>query len=342
MFDEASSPPSDANSNAASGGASGQGADGEQVQVVQVTKQQAGQRLDRMLGQHCSLSRSQARRLLRQGQVQVNGRTVDESHKGVILQWGDELRMNGPLASSNLLPVTEPDFPLTMVGEGGDWLAVDKPAGVAVHPLEPGETGTLLNAVAAWYPQILHVGEGGLRSGVVHRLDVATSGVVLFALSDERFEQLRKAFSKHTIRKTYLAAVAGRLEGEGQEDLFLVVAKHRPATVRAVSDEQAPHLAGSRRCSLAWRSLEAGDTATLVEVDLHTGFLHQIRATFQHLDHPVLGDDRYPPSDDRPLPAAPRLMLHAHHIAVDDIEATSPMPDVFKQMFSNVTDVSGR
>ena len=75
----------------------------------------------------------------------------------------------------------QPDLPLNILSEGPGWVVVDKPPGISIHPLETGEQGTLLNAVVARYPRIQGVGEKGLRSGVVHRLDLETSGAVLFA-----------------------------------------------------------------------------------------------------------------------------------------------------------------
>jgi 23S rRNA-/tRNA-specific pseudouridylate synthase len=181
-----------------------------------------------------------------------------------------------------------------------------------------------LNALIARHPEIHGVGEGGLRSGVVHRLDVDTSGVLLFATAEEAWQRLRSAFREHRVTKTYRAVVVGRLEGDGAIELGFVVARHRPARVRVVADDE--HSRGARFGSLRWRCLERFDAATLVEVQPRTGHLHQIRATFEHLGHPVAGDRVYGPQD---AIGAPRQLLHAAALRFEEVAAASPDPDDF-------------
>jgi 23S rRNA pseudouridine1911/1915/1917 synthase len=164
------------------------------------------------------------------------------------------------------------------------------------------------------------VGEGGLRSGVVHRLDLDTSGVLLMATHAQSWERLRRAFSEHRIEKVYRAIVLGRALQAGAAELPLVTARHRPARVRVAAEGE--HARGARIGQLAYRPLELFADATLLEVRPRTGFLHQIRATLAHLGFPVAGDRSYgPPSD---ATGAARQMLHAARIAFQEIEAESP------------------
>jgi 23S rRNA pseudouridine1911/1915/1917 synthase len=190
--------------------------------------------------------------------------------------------------------------------------------------LKEGETGTLLNAVAARFPRIQAVGEAGLRSGVVHRLDAETSGAVLFALDHERWVTLRRAFQDHSAEKIYRAVVAGRMDGSREEVMRLYVAQHKPARVRVVEEGKTPP-AGTRRCDLRWKALAHAGGATLLEVRLGTGFLHQIRVMLAHLGHPVLGDPIYG-AGGAPAPAAPRLLLHAHSLRLGEIAGEAAMP----------------
>jgi 23S rRNA pseudouridine1911/1915/1917 synthase len=292
-----------------------------------VSERDAGRRLDAYLADQLGLSRAGARRLLARGAVRVAGQKVPR--KGGALALGARVEVAAALPGDELEPEPQPEFPLSILAQGPGWLVVDKPAGVPVHALVPGERGSLLSAVAARHPEIAGVGEGGLRSGVVHRLDVDTSGAVLFATEESAFRRLRAAFASHRVEKRYRVIVVGELAGAGSFECGLVVARHRPARVRVVEPERASWERGVRRARLAWRAVEPVAGATLVEVRLETGFLHQIRATFAHAGHPVAGDLVYGPEQGMRIP---RQMLHASFLAVDEIAARSPDPSDFQSV----------
>jgi 23S rRNA pseudouridine1911/1915/1917 synthase len=286
-----------------------------------VNEVEAGARLDVFLAGALGATRGQVRRLLAAGGVRVDGGAAGLSAKGRLLGRGERVAVEEPTLAAAAAPEPEPEAALVVLAEGEGWLAVDKPAGVAVHPLAPGERGTLLNALVARHPEVTGIGEGGLRSGVVHRLDVDTSGVLLFATDELRWLDLREAFRRHRVAKTYRALVHGRLEGAGALVLHLSVLRHRPARVGVVE----PGAGRSRRTELSWRSLEVFAGTTLVEVSPRTGFLHQIRASLAHLGHPVVGDVAY----GAPEGFAERHLLHAARVATGDVEAESPdAPDL--------------
>jgi len=289
-----------------------------------VESTEAGARLDAVLAARLSLSRAAARRLLERGAVRVDGRRASERAKGRPLAAGARVEIAAFTPPDEARPVADAAAPLVVLAEGSGWLAVDKPAGVPVHPLEPDETGTLLNALIARHPEVAGVGEGGLRCGVVHRLDVDTSGVLVFATDEAAWSRLRDAFAAHRVAKTYRALVRGTPPDAGRAELWLAVGAHRPARVRVV-EASAP---GARRATLAWRLRERFAEASLVEVALETGFLHQVRVTLAELGHPVLGDRVYGAAasgEETP----PRQMLHAARLALDEITAVSPDPADF-------------
>lgn len=277
-------------------------------------------RLDLCLAAHLEVSRAEARRLLAAGGVRVDGRPVTDRDKGARLEPGARVAVDRFTPPPLRRPRAQPEAPLAVLAEGPGWLAVDKPAGRPVHPFAEDETDTVLNALIARRPEVFGVGEGGLRSGVVHRLDVDTSGVLLFATEDSCWRRLRRAFATSVVHKRYRAVVLGRLSGGGSLALDLVVARHRPARVRAArpGEERA-----ARRVRLDWRALEPLGDATLVEVRPQTGFLHQIRAGLAHLGHPVAGDAHYAGPD---ATGAPRQMLHAAALGWREVEAASPDP----------------
>jgi 23S rRNA pseudouridine1911/1915/1917 synthase len=295
-----------------------------------VGPEESGRRLDLFLAERLALSRSQVRRLLARGAVRLDGRPLGESAKGRTLAAGDALEVEPYRRPEHQQARPEPDAPLSVVAEGDGWLAVDKPAGTPVHPFTEDETGTLLSAVVARHPEIQGVGEGGLRSGVVHRLDVDTSGVMLMATTEERWQGLRRAFEAHRVEKVYHALVAGRLDVEGGAHVGLALARHRPARVRVVDREERARARGVRDCRMTWRPLEVFEAATLVEVRPETGFLHQIRVVLAHRGHPLLGDSAYGGPD--AAGAAWRHMLHATRVAVDDVEAGCAPSDDFARL----------
>jgi len=293
-----------------------------------VSEREAGARLDVFLAGQLGATRRQVRALLAARGVRVDENAVDLGAKGRILAAGERVALSEPAlaAAAAAAPEPEPGAALRVLTAGPGWIAVDKPAGVPVHPLAPAERGTLLNALVARHPEVTGVGEGGLRSGVVHRLDVDTSGVLLFALEELRWLELRSAFRSHRVAKHYRALVHGRLEGEGELVLHLAVLRHRPARVGAV----APGDGRSRRTELRWRSLEVFEGASLVEVSPRTGFLHQIRASLAQLGHPLVGDVVYGAASG----GAKRHLLHAARVAVDDVVAESPDAQDFAEAVS--------
>ena len=290
--------------------------------MLEVAPDESGRRLDVFLAERLGLSRAQTRRLLAHGMVQVGGRSVGETAKGVAVRGGETVVIEPFTSPGEQRVRAEPDLPLRIAAEGPGWFAADKPAGVPVHPLRVDETGTLANAVIARHPDMHGVGEGALRSGVVHRLDVDTSGVLLFATREARWQELRAAFRAHRVDKRYRAIALGRLDEDGHVELPLLTARHRPARVRVASEAERRAARGVRAARLQWRVLERFADATLLEVAPVTGFLHQIRAILAHLGHPLAGDRSYASRED-PTGAA-RHMLHASHVAVDDVSASAP------------------
>jgi 23S rRNA pseudouridine1911/1915/1917 synthase len=293
----------------------------EEWEVIEST-----QRIDVALAEALGCSRARAQELLAAGVVDVDGSQVRS--KGLRVHHGQRISVwRSPETLDRLTPV---DAPLDVLGEGAGWVAVAKPAGLPVHPLRHDEADSLLQRVFARWPRIEGIGEGGLRSGVVHRLDVDTSGVQIFALDEARFERLRDAFRGHRIEKVYRALVASVPEAHGSLELDLRITRHRPARVTAF--EAGAGGADSRRCPLRWRVLEALADAALVEVRPKTGFLHQIRVSMAWLGHPVLGDPVYGDAAGR----APRQMLHASRLALDEIEVEAPDPDDFAALLGGL------
>jgi 23S rRNA pseudouridine1911/1915/1917 synthase len=308
----------------------------------------AGSRVDAFLAARLGVGRAAARALLEAGAVRIDERRLGRRHKGVCVTTGSCVAVEAFLEPGAQRARPEPELPLEVLASGSDpsgsggpgpigssglrWLAVDKPAGRPVHPLRENEGGTLLNALIARHPELHGVGEGGLRSGVVHRLDVDTSGIVLFATEAATWTRLREAFRAHRVEKVYRALVVGRMSGEGALAVGLAVVRHRPARVAVVE----PGRPGARLAETRWRALAHGPGVTLLELRPRTGFLHQIRVTLAHLGHPVCGDALYGAPGDPS--GAPRQLLHAARLAVDEVEAASPDPPDFAAACARLLD----
>jgi 23S rRNA pseudouridine1911/1915/1917 synthase len=322
------------------------------VRAFVVGAADAGARLDVTLARRLEISRAQCRRLLARGAVSLDGRKLGERDKGLALADGARLEIESFRRPSEQAPLPEPEggaAPPATLARGEGWLVVDKPAGMPVHPLNEGETGTVLNAVVRRHPEIVGVGEGGLRPGVVHRLDVWTSGALVVATREDAWQRLRRAFAEHRVAKRYLALVEGELDtgdaGELDMRLGLVMARHRPAKVRVVRPDE-PASPAVRNVSQTLRRVESyGGEASLVEIRPETGFLHQIRVTLAHVGHPLIGDRTYGgrPRDGRAGWAeacgAARHMLHAAEVKIDDVHATAPLAPDFARCREKLLEI---
>ena len=298
------------------------------------------QRLDLLIAKLLKLSRQDAIKVLQQDKVMLNGRPVSHKAKGKEIQAGQTITIRNYTPEANL--VANNKIELEYLQKNLDFVVVNKPANMPVHPLEPGETNTVLNAIYAKYPQILNVGtEGPLRSGVVHRLDLPTTGCLIFALNNHAYEHLRQAFKTHQTFKSYTALLQGNYQGKTKLKLQLAITKKKnPATVSIIPFDQHPLPSGTCTCNLSLtpQQFYPNDQATLVEIILDTGYLHQIRTMMAHAGHPLIGDDLYNKLDTLECLKAYEqipLCLHAQTLQIEvpelrkNINADAPLPPEF-------------
>ncbi len=274
---------------------------------LEVGEADAGQRLDVWLARELGLSRDSVRRLLAAERIRLNGLAA---LKGTVLRPADRIEVDA-FRHPDEGPIARAQFELRVLAEDAGLLAVDKPAGHPTQPLDYEETGTVLNAVLVRFPEVRGVGEGGLMSGVVHRLDRGTSGVLVFARTAAAWERARAEFDARRVDKVYRALVHGAFESERDVTLRL---DHRGPRMRVVER-------GGREAVTKLRPLEARGESTLVEARPVTGLMHQIRATLAELGHPVVGDATYGSTL-----ACSRHWLHAERIRIGSFEAASEPP----------------
>ena len=264
------------------------------VQRFQAADTEKGQRLDRYVADHVpSLSRSQAERLIREQRITVDGAPVKPGYR----LRGREIIVASLPPESPAQPTPE-RLPLRIVYEDETLLAVDKPAGMVVHPAPGHKGGTLVNALLAHRPELASLD----RAGIVHRLDRYTSGLLLVAKAAPLRQELQHQFRLRQVHKVYLALVKGRLvPSEGRIEAPLGRDPSHRQRMAVVTD--------GRPASTTYHVREYFKKCTLLEVRPETGRTHQIRVHLSAIGHPIVGDRLYVRSPD-PF-GLQRSFLHA-------------------------------
>jgi len=191
-------------------------------------------------------------------------------------------------------PLADPALQVPIVYEDAAVMVLDKPAGVASHGFSARDTLTLANFLMAQRPELAAVGKSRWESGLVHRLDRETSGLVLVAKGRAAFESLRLQFSRREIKKIYWALVWGNAEAEGAIDYPLAHDSRDPRRMRALTAPAPRHKAV--RCWRAltrFRKLCRRRGLSLLEVEMASGVTHQIRVHLAAIGHPIVADALY-------------------------------------------------
>ncbi|GAA0324304.1 RluA family pseudouridine synthase [Kineococcus aurantiacus] len=241
-----------------------------------------GERVDAALSRLLGLSRTRIAELTADGLVVVDGAAVGKSDR---LRAGAWLEVEVPDPPAAPQVVAETVEGLTVVHDDDDLVVVDKPVGVAAHP-SPGWTGpTVVGGLAGAGYRISTSGSAE-RQGVVHRLDVGTSGLMVVAKSEHAYTALKRAFKERTVDKVYHALVQGHPDPlRGTIDA--PIGRHPGSAWKfAVTAEGKPSVTH-------YEVLEAFRAAALCEIHLETGRTHQIRVHFSALKHPCVGDLTY-------------------------------------------------
>jgi 23S rRNA pseudouridine1911/1915/1917 synthase len=242
----------------------------------------AGERLDVGLARLLGLSRTKVAEMVDAGAVSVDGHPVVRSSRLVAGAWLEVEIPDPPQLVPAVPAVVEG---MRIVHDDADLVVVDKPVGVAAHP-SPGWTGpTVVGGLAAAGFRVSTSGAAE-RQGIVHRLDVGTSGVMVVAKSERAYTELKRQFRLRTVEKTYHAVVQGRLDPlRGTVDA--------PIDRHPTLDYRFAVVAGGKPSITHYETLEAFPAASLVEVHLETGRTHQIRVHLAALRHPCVGDLTY-------------------------------------------------
>jgi 23S rRNA pseudouridine1911/1915/1917 synthase len=278
-----------------------------------------GRRLDQLLADE-NLSRSQAARLIREGQARVNGKVVIKPSYIALI--GENVEILYPEPQNSRLEAE--NIPISILYEDEALAVVCKPAGLVVHPAAGNPSGTLVNALLFRLTSLSGIG-GEKRPGIVHRLDKDTSGLMLVAKNDRAHAALSAALANRSITKHYLACVEGQLSGIRGEMDGPIARSRKDRKKMAVLPEGRPALT-------RWKLVRQDPGSALVLIHLITGRTHQIRVHFSQAHHPVLGDVIYGGSKSN---KPPRLLLHAwsltfeHPLMGELMRFTAPPDEIF-------------
>ncbi len=340
---------------------------------ITVPPEDSAQRLDRYLAAHIpEVSRSRVQQLIARGEVLVNGVIAKAS---LVLKGDEQITVTGPPHAPPLRAMAE-EIPLDIVYEDDDLAVVNKPSGMMVHAgagatEDARNRGTLVNALLHHFKKLSGVG-GGLRPGIVHRLDRGTSGLLVVAKNDEAHRRLARQFSARDVHKTYVALVQGwpkkergtiqsPISRDAQRRTRMTTRRPSPLThqerrakePRSGGRDAVTHYAVTRKIDSPYGKF------ALLEVKIETGRTHQIRVHMASLGHPVVGDTLYSAtaelraqSNKRRAPGMPasiqldRNFLHSaalefvHPRSSDTLKFARPLPDELKSLL-NTLDTSG-
>lgn len=300
-------------------------------EILLITPEEAGLRLDKILANRFASiqSRTYFQRLIEEERVLVNGEPVK---KRIQPKEGDEVEIEFILTPE--LQLTPEAIPLKIIYEDEHLLAIDKPAGMVVHPAVGNWSGTFVNALL--YHCQMEAPLGDVRPGIVHRLDKDTTGLLLAAKHPLAQQKLIALFASRRIEKTYWAICAGH-PPTGVIDAPIGRSPVNRKLMAVLEN-------GGRRAVSRIRPLKFKDPLSLVEVLLETGRTHQIRVHLKHRNAPVLGDSIYGSEKMNKRFQAGRQMLHAKRLRFEhpmtgealDLEAPVPedMQDILREYLS--------
>lgn len=303
------------------------------MERFRVTDEDGGVRIDKYLTSVCEgLSRSYLQKLLKSGQVLVGGQGVKASYA---VQEGDLIELEVPEAVEPEI-LAEP-MDLDVLYEDEDIILINKPKGMVVHPAAGHYTHTLVNGLLDHCRGQLSGINGVMRPGIVHRIDMDTTGVIIACKNDLAHSCLAEQLKEHSITRRYQAIVHGVLkEDEGTVDA--PIGRH-PVERKKMSINYN----NGREAVTHYKVLRRFRQYTHVECRLETGRTHQIRVHMASIHHPLLGDAVYGPAR-CPIPGLQGQTLHAGVLGICHprtgayMEFTAPLPDYFAKLLRTLPE----
>lgn len=296
-----------------------------------ITEELEGERLDKAISMLIeTLSRSYVSKLIKEDKVYVNGKTAKSSYQ---LKTDDEVVFELP-------PSQEPDIvaeniPLNVLYEDRDVIVVNKPKGMVVHPAAGHYSGTLVNALMYHCGHELSGINGVMRPGIVHRIDMDTTGSLIVCKNDMSHNHIAEQLKEHSINRKYHAICHGVIK-QDEGTVNKPIGRHPVERKKMSIDER-----NGKEAITHYRVLERFKDFTYVECKLETGRTHQIRVHMASIGHPLLGDEVYAGNRKSPFKTQGQT-LHAkvlgfvHPISGEYIETDAPLPEYFENILKRL------
>lgn len=296
-----------------------------------VEEADSGQRIDQYLSRQMEeISRSQIQKMLKEQSIKVSGKPVKSNYR---LISGDSIQVES--REPEVLDVLPEDIPLDILYEDPDILILNKPKQMVVHPAPGHPSGTLVNALMYHCGSELSGINGVLRPGIVHRIDMDTTGSLIVCKSDLAHQRIAEQLKEHSINRVYEAIVHGNLKAEAGTINAPIGRDPRDRKKMSV------HAKNSRPAVTHYQVIERFGQFTYIRCRLETGRTHQIRVHMGAIGHPILGDPVYGPKK-CPFPSLQGQTLHARTIGIihprtgEYLEVEAPLPTYFVSLLEKL------
>ena len=305
--------------------------------LIQASAEHYGIRIDRFLSEQLpEHSRSYIQKLIKDGQVSIEGKAVKSNYK---ITGSEEIAL---LIPDQVIPDILPeDIPLDILYEDQDLIVINKPKGMVVHPATGHYSGTLVNALMYHCKDELSGINGVMSPGIVHRIDRNTTGSLLVCKNDFAHNAIAEQLKVHSITRRYRAIVHGNLKDD-QGTVDAPIGRH-PIDRKKMAIEPR----NGRDAITHYHVLERFGNYTYIECQLETGRTHQIRVHMSSIHHPIVGDDVYGPAK-CPFSGLQGQTLHAqvlgfiHPRTGEYMEFSAPLPEYFENLLTKLRSISSR
>lgn len=293
-----------------------------------------GQRIDRYLSDELEdRSRSYIQKIMKEGYVKVNQKPVKSNYR---LSFGDSVEVTLPEAKEP--DIVPENIPLDILYEDQDIIMINKPKQMVVHPAPGHYSGTLVNALMYHCGDELSGINGCMRPGIVHRIDMDTTGSLVVCKNDKAHQSLSEQLKVHSIRRIYVAIVHGNIK-EDSGTVNAPIGRH-PTDRKKMST----HCKNGRDAVTHYKVLERFGDYTYIQCELETGRTHQIRVHMASIGHPLVGDEVYGPKK-CPFKGLQGQILHARTLGIIHpttgkyLEVNAPLPEYFIELLDRLRNI---